>query len=262
MGFNQVPLLIEGKTPLTSVAGTIVNSTYTVKTDRGDLKEIAPLVTNYRLPGGTPSVFLGNGILLTLSVGGQDILRAEPADKWVTTQDFGGEELQRLPVRTNQAQKLKLVLDGNDYVGPGQTTVTPLQYYTNEEREEFIQNLKWSNNLALKRQTFQQSINIGALAGRFALEGIIPRNNGPVIGCSLYVNADSVDVDVMTLRLNINGMAMILDVPATYFANFSQKVPFVFLYPFQPGSEFELVTNLDAVANNRIRNSVTFYFNG
>ena len=258
---TTIPLLIEGKAPITGVAGAIVTQNDVVQSNRGTLKEIMPLVRQYRVP--TVPGQVGNGYRVTMSIGGQDIIKNEPVDKWTSLADFGTEREQRLLVTANQAQTVRTAMDGADFVGPDNTDLVPLLFYTSREREEWLSKFDWSQANRFKRETFTLAVGPGVFANTFNLRGIIPRNNGPVVGYSIFVNANQDDVTFAQTTVRINGVVTSLNVPCSYNGNFSQRVPYIWKYPFQAGSEFELDYTLFApISSGRIRVYLTFYFNG
>jgi len=92
------------------------------------------------------------------------------------------------------------------------------------------------------------------------LNGVIPRNQGRIIGVSMLGLGNFPDQRIT--NLSVNGVTIFENISGAYWSRLNQKEPWIFPISLQPGSTFTMTNEITGTAPgaNDEYLYVTFYF--
>lgn len=230
---------------------------FQLEVNRGVVNWVDYSSVNDTIVSGFTEVFWNNATI-DLLAGGQELLRALPAERFDYNLDLGTVQEQRIQTWINGGQTLNSKLS----IDPAATSpINEIQtqlhcYYTTQEYREWLARFKWKSGLGLKRRAY--SLEIPNAPGIFNLEDVLPKNQGNIIGFSMLfmmVNAFESVID-----LSVDGLTILKNVSGERFSRANQKDPQTFLIPLHPGSTFNLQCNTINTTNSPGRLYLTFYF--
>lgn len=258
-----VPILLQGFTQqvVNSGAATFVDKRqFEITTDRGVVTKLDYVCGTLQqfVQGVTEDIW--NDATISLKGGGQDLLVGVAAERYDYSLDLGDDKEMPIHLRLAGGQVLESVLELDAASGSTAAYIqAQLQVsYSNQELEDWRKTLTWKAGTGLKRRDFKLTVPLG-LDMQFTLEDIIPKNQGSIIGVSfLAMSAECFNWD---LDFEVNGIKIVDNVNCLRFSRLSQREPYIFYFPFQAGTKFKAILNLQAlISSNNGAFFVTFYF--
>ena len=255
---NNPPLLLQGfDFQAVQIALPRSQRQFTTEVNRGVVSRVDYQTTNTANILGLDESFWCDADI-TLTAGGQEILREVPAETFDNFFNAGYKRRQPIKVWLNGGQVLESTLN----LDPATLSTVPVLsaqlqiYYSTLELEKWRAKFRFKNGNALKRKGYK--ISLSNVPGIQTLEDVVPKNQGKIIGFSIFFlglnNADTF------ATLSMNGLEVIKDVSCQRFSRQNQRAPEIFLIPFLPGSKFKFVLNKSAAVSNPGAAFVTFYF--
>lgn len=260
---NVIPLLIEGF-PQQAVNGAagIYNDVKQFQTtqNRGVIVAIDYLAGNLsQFAVGVEEVTWCDATI-SLKAGGQDLLVKEVAERYDYTIDLGQDNEVAIKTRLAGGQVLesRLEMDPLTTSTLDLLAIWMLLYYSTEDLEEWKKKMYFKAGTGVKRQSFKLSIDPGIVGAPQTLSDVLPKNQGPIIGFSITVL--SAELFNYNFNLSVNGYQVVKNVTGLRFTRLSQRDPYIFFYPFDAGSKFDLSVELLALIGNDGVAFITFYF--
>ena len=254
--FQKYPVLLcQGFDPLTVAATLTDTEQYVIRTDRGTVKGID--IMDYELDAN----FIPDHEV-TVSAGGQDLLVNMPLAQYIYSFALGNMQDHITRVILKDAQTLDMKILNRDAV---EDATAQLQaFYTDKAHEKFLSEFKWGNGLGLKRRSYRLS-GIGGnpppgTVFTFNLEDTIPRQNGPIIGFSIFTDLQPSDAADVRHDLFINGVSAVENIVGLNAVPECQRQQYIYRVGLQPGSTFELIVRQYGTILDGGSYFVTFYF--
>jgi hypothetical protein len=263
VNYYPLPLLVQGSAPLRVLSGAIQELIFNTETGRGDIYALN--VFNSFPVIYPPYPVSGTGGQLSLIAGGQNIFQDVSADSFAALPSPGNFVRAYTPVNLGASQNIRLIGDATATSAGANLVLQTLIYYTNNEHQKFVKAYKRKSNLGAKRQSFRLRVNNNT-SGVFTLPGVVPKFQGVVTGVQIQLaKGDAFDTDIrdgrLTLDFAVNGVNIIQNVNAQYFALQSMQRPQFFPVLIEPASTFLLTANLTTgVLNDDLDIFLTFYF--
>jgi len=253
--YQKYPVLLcQGFDPFTVPATLTDSEEYIIRTDRGTVKGVD--IMNSEID---PDLLPDHEI--TVNAGGQDLLVDMPLARYLYSFSLGSSKDFITRVILQDAQTVNLTLLNRDAV---EDATAQLQvFYTDRQHEAFLKNFKWGNGLGLKQRSFRLS-GIGgnppSFPQEFTLSQTIPRQNGPIIGFSIFTDFSPGVARDVRHDLFINGVSAIENIIGLNAVTECQRQQFIYRVGLEPGSTFELKVRQYATILGTGSYFVTFYF--
>jgi hypothetical protein len=232
---------------------------FVLEVNRGVVNAVDYVTANFAILTASGDETVWTDASITCLAGGQELIRNNLAERYGYNLDIGNQREQKILTWINGGQTIdsNLSIDPAS-VAPVNNIVAQFQaYYTTEQLEEWRRTFKWKNGLGLKRRTYRVPI-LAAQSGNFFIEDVLPKNQGEIVGFSmLYEGANILEAFA---GLSVDGIALIKNVSCLRFSRFSQRDPYVFKIPLNPGSTFRLDLDCLNVTGNDGILYVTYYF--
>jgi hypothetical protein len=260
--FQKYPVLLcQGFDPILTTPVVVGDENtnreqYVIRTDRGTVKALDVMNT------GEIDASLIPDNEITVTAGGQDLLVNMPLANYLYSFALGNMQDHLTRVILKDAQTLDVNLKNRDFVEDAEAQVQV--FYTDKKHEEFLNAFKWGNGLGLKRRSYR----LAGIGGNpppgtvfdFNLVGTIPRQNGPIIGFSIFTDLAPNNAQVVRHDLFINGVSALENISGLNAVPECQRQQFIYRVGLQPGSSFELkVRQYDTILDGASY-FVTFYF--
>lgn len=264
-GWNDdvVPLLMQGfKTQSINLAAAkfVDKQQFTLTQNRGvviGLDYVSGNLIQF-VNGVTEDIW--NDATISTKAGGQDLLVNEAAERYDYALDLGTDEETLIHTRLEGGQIIESALE----ISPASFATFPtlqtqlIAYYSTERLEEWRSTLKFPAGTGVKRQDFVLNVEASASL-QYKFSDVLPKNQGPIIGVSFL--AMSNEIFNWNLTFSVDGIAIVENVNCLRFSRRSQREPFILFYPFEAGSRFEAILDLDAaITTNDGAFFMTFYF--
>lgn len=260
---NIVPLLMQGfDLQSVNVAGAVfVNKqNFQFTQDRGvviGLDYVSGNLAQY-VAGVTEDIWCDATI--SAKAGGQDLLVKVAAERYDYSIDLGEDEETLIHTRLDGGQVIESTIEIDAATGSTLSTLQTqlIAYYSTDALEKWRATVKFPAGTGVKRQDFKLTVPAGTDL-QFTLEDILPKNQGPIIGVSFL--AMSAEIFNWNLDFQINGITIVENVNCLRFSRKSQREPFILYYPFEAGTKFKAILNLQTlISSNDGVFFVTFYF--
>jgi hypothetical protein len=205
-----------------------------------------------------------NASQITCVAGGQEILVDEPAERYDYAVDLGDADEHRIKVFINGGQTITSRLFLPDVTSNSATSpvmVSQLHaYYSTKRHQEFIKKYShFGKGLGLKRRSYRLRVPISTLPTISNLPGVIPKNQGRIIGFSFLFESN--DPANSLVSFSVDDVGLVENVIAARFSRYCQRDPFIFWYELNPGSTFNLSMNNPSVTTTSVTNLwLTIYF--
>lgn len=260
---NVIPLLIEGfqEQFVNGAAGVYKDvKNFQLTQDRGvciGIDFLAGNLSQYAI--GVDEVTWCDA-QLSLKAGGQDLIVKEVAERYDYTLDLGEDDQVMIKTRLAGGQVLEstLELDPLTFSTLDVLSIFLLAHYSTKALENWKKNLTWKAGTGVKRQSFKLNIDGTIIASPQTLSDVLPKNQGAIIGFSITVL--SAELFNYRFNLSVNGYQVVKNVPGLRFTRLSQRDPYIFFYPFDAGSKFDLSVQLGGLFGNDGAALITFYF--
>jgi hypothetical protein len=260
--FQKYPVLLcQGYDPL--VTGPVVVGNfnqeveqYVIRTDRGTVKALD--VMNV---GEIDASFIPDNEV-TVTAGGQDLLVDMPLAQYLYNFQLGNMNDHITRVILKDAQTVNMKLLNRDFVEDAEAQLQV--FYTDKAHENFLNAFKWGNGLGLKRRSYRLS-GIGGnpppgTVFDFKLEQTIPRQNGPIIGFSIFTDLAPNNAQLVRHDLFINGVSALENISGLNAVPECARQQYIYRVGLQPGSTFELIVRQYDTILDGASYFVTFYF--
>jgi len=200
---------------------------------------------------------------ITLVAGGQEILVNEPGERYNYQYDLGDRREHKIPVIINGGQSMTSTLKLPDLissVGLSFFFAQLICHYSTRQHQEWVkQYSKFGHGLGLKRRSFRLFIPDGSPIDKYTLTGVIPKNQGKVIGFSFLT--EHATPATALINFSIDNLGIIENVVSTRWSRFCQRDPYIMWIDLNPGSVFDLTVDQTSSATQEPSNIyVTFYF--
>lgn len=260
---NVIPLLIEGfqEQFVNGAAGVYKDvKNFQLTQDRGVCIGIDFLAGNLSQYAIGVDEITWCDAQLSLKAGGQDLIVKEVAERYDYTLDLGEDDQVMIKTRLAGGQVLEstLEMDPLTFSTLDVLSVFLLAHYSTKALENWKKNLTWKAGTGVKRQSFALNIDGTIIAGPQTLSDVLPKNQGPIIGFSITVL--SAELFNYRFNLSVNGYQVVKNVPGLRFTRLSRRDPYIFFYPFDAGSKFDLSVQLAGLYGNDGVAFITFYF--
>jgi len=260
---NITPLLMQGfPFQVTNTAAAIYRDQklFELTQNRGVVTKLDYVSGNLAMYVNGIDETVWNDTRISLKGGGQDLIVNRAAERWDYLIDWGKDEESLINVRLEGGQTLESTLE----IDPATGSTFPVMqtqliaYYSTKQLEDWRKTLKFKSGTGLKSQDFLLTVPAGVDL-QFTLNGIIPKNQGPIIGVSFLPL--SAEIFNWNLDFSIDGLKIVENVNCLRFSRVSQREPNILFYPFQAGTKFQAVLNLQTlISSNDGAFFVTFYF--
>lgn len=260
---NITPLLMQGfPFQVTNTAGAIFRDVklFELTQNRGVVIALDYVSGNLAMYVNGIDETVWNDTRISLKGGGQDLVVKRAAERWDYLLDLGRDKESLINVRLEGGQTLESTLE----IDPATGSTFPvmqtqlLAYYSTKQLEDWRKTVNFKSGTGLKSQDFLLTVPAGADM-QFILNDVIPKNQGPVIGVSFLPL--SAEIFNWNLDFSVDGLKIVDNVNCLRFSRVSQREPNIIFYPFQAGTKFQAVLNLQAlISSNDGAFFVTFYF--
>lgn len=233
---------------------------YTLAVNRGAVTGLDYVAFNLATIVGGQDEQNWNAAKVTLSAGGQELIRERLLEKFAYNIDVGNQEEQRIKTRIGGGQTLDSVLT----IDPATLSTIPnmssqlIAHYSTLWLDKWREKFKWPGGLGLKSRTYTLEHTNAINQGLLTLSDTLPKNNGPIVGFSFMYLGTAIFEQFISL--SVDGLTLVENVNATRFSRYSQRDPERFLIPLNPGSTFDFTINVINTSSNPGLGAVTFYF--
>ena len=254
--YQKYPVLLcQGFEPLTAPVTSTVNEQYVIRTDRGTVKALD--VMDFELDN---NLIPDNEV--TVTAGGQDLLVDIPLAQYIYNFALGNMQDHLTRVILKDAQTINMKILNRDFVDEQSAQLQV--FYTDQAHEKYLKSFEWGNGLGLKRRSYRLS-GIGGnpppgTIFTFNLEQTIPRQNGPIIGFSIFTDLAPNNAVNVRHDLFINGVSAVENISGLNAVPECQRQQFIYRVGLQPGSTFELIVRQYDTILDGASYFVTFYF--
>lgn len=267
---DKEPLLIQGfdiQTTSIIVPTLIDRKVFETKVNRGVVTELDfQTIALVQVANGLRESDY-NASQISITAGGQEIIKDESAERYDYGIDIGQREEQKIKVIINGGQtiisKFELPdLTSNSASSPAMVGQL-LAHYTTKKHEEWKkENAHFNSGLGLKRQGFRTLLKAGTtpIEGAGLINGTVPKNQGKIIGFSfLFLGTD---LDQLKLNFSVDDVRLVENVSTMRFSRLVQRDPNILWKSLNPGSTFRLSLDPDPgyLTINNAQVWVIFYF--
>lgn len=261
---NITPLLMQGfPFQVTNLSAAIYRDSklYELTQNRGVVVAIDYVAGNLAMYVNGIDETVWNDSRLSLKGGGQDLIVNRSAERWDYLLDWGRDKESLINLRLEGGQTLESTLEVDPLTTGSTFPVIQTQliaYYSTKALEDWRKTIIFKSGTGLKSQDFLLNVYMGTDM-QFILNGVIPKNQGNVIGVSFLPL--SAEIFNWNLDFSVDGLKIVDNVNCLRFSRVSQREPNILFYPFQAGTKFQAILNLQAlISSNDGAFFVTFYF--
>jgi hypothetical protein len=261
---NVIPLLLQGYR-MQTVNGAAAQYRDEMK---DKLTQFRGVATQFDYVAGNLAMYV-NGVeettwcdaTISLKGGGQDLIFQEMAERYDYPLDLGEDDQVTIKTRIAGGQTIisTFELDPTTLSTLDLLSIQLLVYYETKDLFEWRKTIKFPAGTGIKRQSFRLEVDPNIISPTpQKLTATLPKNQGPIIGFS--ITGMSAELFNYFIDLSVNSYQVVKNVWGLRFSRVSQREPFIILYPFDAGSDFELSVTLTALIGNPGSVFITFYF--
>ena len=253
---QRTPVLLQqGFNPVTiAAAGAVGRNNYTVRTDRGQLKQFD------FIPFFSTNAALSENNFFTFSAGGQILVKNQSLGMWAYNAQYGKNRDWKIKSLTSEAQVLQMVLDNT--AGANLQGLQTIAEYTTPQHEEFLKKFhaRYKYGHGLKRREYQNIVTATGADQTAAISDRLERNNGDIIGVGVSTSNLEDDINDCFYSLSIDGITIIENITGLKASIANGRDDYMLPILIRAGATFEFSIFATSGLANDVKFSVNFYF--